>query len=162
MVNRKIEQKEICERLRDLIAWRKRVDGISQNDFALLIGSKLTTFLDYLKPKGQSKIRLELLNSIVRSFPQVNREWLFWGEGEMLMAEEKCHASGQTLDTQAATISDALLEKLLARNEELQDKILKLTYENATLKTRMEFLASEGGQTQVPGTTRPPGEDTAE
>ena len=92
-----------------MIAWRKRVDGISQNDFALLIGSKPTTFLDYLRPKGQSKIRLDLLNNIVSSFPQVNREWLFWGEGEMLVAEETRHASSQALDTQAATIRDALL-----------------------------------------------------
>ena len=60
------------------------------------------------------------------------------------------------------SIRDALLEKLLARNEELQDKILELTCENATLKTKMEFLASEGGQARVPGTTRAPGEDTAE
>ena len=80
----------------------------------------------------------------------------------MLVAEETRHASSQALDTQAATIRDALLEKLLARNEELQDKILELTCENATLKTKMEFLASEGGQARVPGTTRAPGEDTAE
>ncbi len=162
MANRKVEQKEICERLRDLIAWRKRVDGMTQNDFALLVGSKPTTFLDYLKPKDQSKIRLELLNNIVSAFPQVNREWLFWGEGEMLMAQEQRPACSQVLGADAAT-RDALLEKLLARNEELQDKILGLTRENASLKTRMEFLADEGEQTQAPGgTIHPSGEDTAE
>lgn len=161
MVNRKLEQKEICERLRDLIAWRKSIDGLTQNDFAVMVGSKPTTFLDYLKPKGQSKIRLELLNNIVRTFPQVSREWLFWGEGAMLMTEKQRLGCDQ-VEKHSANISDALLEKLLARNEELQEKILKLIRENATLKTRMEILASECGQAQESGTIQPSGEDAAE
>ena len=47
-----------------------------------------TTFLGYLSTTGQSKIRVSFLEQVLNAYPQIRREWLYFGEGEMLHADE--------------------------------------------------------------------------
>lgn len=59
----------------------------SQTKLAKRIGISQTTFWGYLNHTGQSKVRLDLLNKILIVYPQINRDWLYFGEGEMLTTD---------------------------------------------------------------------------
>lgn len=61
----------------------------SQTQFAKKIGVPQATFNTYLNSSGQRKIKLELLAKILNFFPQINKYWLYFGEGEMLKAENR-------------------------------------------------------------------------
>lgn len=56
----------------------------SQTQFAKRIGVPQATFNTYLNFSGQQKIKLALLAKILCAFPQINKYWLYFGEGEML------------------------------------------------------------------------------
>ena len=53
------------------------------------------TFNNYLNSDGQQKIRKSLLDKVLTIYPEVNRDWLFFDEGEPLVGKR--------------TASDALL-----------------------------------------------------
>ena len=55
----------------------------SESKMALLLGIQQRTFNGYLNKQRQGRL-LELLPAILEEFPQINRDWLFFGEGEML------------------------------------------------------------------------------
>lgn len=59
------------------------LENNSQTAFAKKIGCQQSTFNGYLNENGQRKIRLTLLADILRTYPQISRNWLFFGEGEM-------------------------------------------------------------------------------
>ena len=57
----------------------------SQTQLARRLSVPQSTFYDYLNPVGQSKIRKVLLDKINQVYPEINRDWLYFGEGEMLV-----------------------------------------------------------------------------
>ena len=66
---------------------RKLVDFFEKNNqtaFAKKIGCQQSTFNGYLNEEGQKRIRVTLLDDILRAYPQVSRYWLYFGEGKML------------------------------------------------------------------------------
>lgn len=137
-VNPKFEQLDICDRFRKIISWREKIDGLSQNGFARKIEVKPNTFVDYLKPEGQSKIRLTHINKILEVWPELNRDWLVWGEGPMLKEEKE----GQSYPLRECVSSntgtrDELLGKLIDTNS-------KLVSENAELRTQLAMLEKTG------------------
>lgn len=137
-VNPKFEQSEICDRFRKIISWREKIDGLSQNGFARKIDVKPNTFVDYLKPEGQSKIRLTHINKILEVWPELNRDWLVWGEGPMLKEENE----EQSYQLQGCVplnngSRDELLGKLIDTNS-------KLVAENAELRTQLAMLEKTG------------------
>lgn len=56
----------------------------SQTRLAKRLSVPQSTFHDYLNPVGQSKIRKSLLDALHAAYPQVSRDWLYFGEGDML------------------------------------------------------------------------------
>lgn len=85
----------------------------SQTKFAKRIGISQTTFWGYLNHTGQSKIRLDLLNKILIVYPQINRDWLYFGEGEMLATD-----SAPTVTSQQPAVQSDEVTRLLAELEE--------------------------------------------
>lgn len=77
--------KDIYARLKRLIA-HYTSDNVTR--FAAAIGQKPNTFLDYLKPDGQHKIKISMIYDILEKFPEVNPKWLLLGEGDMVGANE--------------------------------------------------------------------------
>lgn len=71
---------QLYERILKLVSV---ISGNSQTKFAKSLGLAQTTFIGYLSENGQEKIRVSLLERILRTYPQVSRAWLFLGEGEM-------------------------------------------------------------------------------
>ena len=81
---------QLYERLLQLVS---AISGNSQTKFAKSLGMAQTTFLGYLSEKGQSKIRVSFLDQILNTYPQIRREWLYFGEGEMLQSDEEASPS---------------------------------------------------------------------
>lgn len=79
---------QLYERLLKIVSV---ISGNSQTKFAKSLGMAQTTFFGYLSVSGQSKIRVSFLEQILNTYPQIRREWLYFGEGEMLHSykEEK-------------------------------------------------------------------------
>lgn len=81
---------QLYERLLQLVS---AISGNSQTKFAKSLGMAQTTFLGYLSETGQSKIRVSFLEQILNIYPQIRREWLYFGEGEMLQSDEEAPPS---------------------------------------------------------------------
>ena len=108
---------KLYERLLSLV---KEFADNSQTTFAKSIGISQSTFHGYLHDQGQSKIRLDVLGSILTIYPQVSREWLFFGEGEMLRTDAPAPAvpdAGIELEKLRQRVAD--LEKVIAAKEEI-------------------------------------------
>lgn len=76
------------------------------------------TLNGYLSEEGQRKIRLELLMSILVAYPQINRDWLCFGEGDMLGQEGETPPTGVKPDEK-----DRLITELLLENRELRKRL---------------------------------------
>lgn len=83
---------ELYQRLLQLV---ELLANNSQAKFAKGVGLSQQTFNNYLNPEGQQKIRKSLLDKVLTIYPEVNRDWLFFDEGEPLVGKK--------------TASDALL-----------------------------------------------------
>lgn len=83
---------ELYQRLLQLV---ELLANNSQAKFAKGVGLSQQTFNNYLNPDGQQKIRKSLLDKVLTIYPEVNRDWLFFDEGEPLVGKK--------------TASDALL-----------------------------------------------------
>ena len=81
---------QLYERLLQLVS---AISGNSQTKFAKSLGMAQTTFLGYLSETGQSKIRVSFLDQILNTYPQIRREWLYFGEGEMLQSDKEVSSS---------------------------------------------------------------------
>lgn len=72
---------ELYQRLLQLV---ELLANNSQAKFAKGVGLSQQTFNNYLNPDGQQKIRKSLLDKVLTIYPEVNRDWLFFDEGEPL------------------------------------------------------------------------------
>ena len=99
---------ELYQRLLQLV--ESLAEG-SQSKFAKNIGLLQQTFNNYLDAEGQRKIRFDLLTAILRAYPQVNRDWLFFGEGEMLGQGGRTSASLDKKDRRIAELEVELKEE---------------------------------------------------
>lgn len=113
---------ELFQRLLQLV---ELFENNSQTQFAKRIGLSQQTCNNYLKFEGQQKIRKALLDKILTVYPQVNRDWLFFGEGEMLGRDQASFVTPSAAD-QSMTLQKAL------------EEIVRLNQENRELRNRME------------------------
>lgn len=101
---------KIFERLLILV---DKLENGSQSKFAKKIGCPQTTFNGYLNEKAENKIRFSLLQNILVVYPNISRDWLFFGEGPIF----------QEHDTNADNILAARIEALENEVKRLQKKI---------------------------------------
>lgn len=71
---------ELFERILFLI---EKFENNSQSQFARKIGCPQTTLNGYLNLAGQEKIKISLLKKILAGYPEVNRNWLYFGQQPM-------------------------------------------------------------------------------
>lgn len=72
---------QLYERLLKLV---ELFENNSQTQFAKRLCIPQPTFFGYLNSDGQEKIRKSLLDKVLTIYPEVNRDWLFFDEGEPL------------------------------------------------------------------------------
>lgn len=71
----------INERIAQLVPLLSR----SKFDFAKAMGYSYNSVVENIVGKRQTKPGFEVLNTILKTFPQVNATWLMTGEGEMMV-----------------------------------------------------------------------------
>ena len=62
----------------------KRLENNNRAAFCKKIEVSPSTFIGYLDEKGQQKLKIETIIRICDTYPEINRNWLFFGEGEMV------------------------------------------------------------------------------
>lgn len=75
--------------------------AFSETKLASLLGLPQRTFNGYLNEKSQRNL-WELLPAILACFPQLSREWLYFGEGEMLVENSSAPAREKRYERLAA------------------------------------------------------------
>lgn len=123
----------------------------SDKALASCLGLKQPTFFGYLNERRQDAL-YPLLPKILELYPQVRRDWLYFGEGEMTGTgpsvavpplRAACAQSG-TGEADAREVA-ALHQKLLAAHEmnaRLTDELLRLNEERRGLVERLEWEKS--------------------
>lgn len=112
---------ELFQRLLQLI---ELLENNSQTRFAKHIGLSQQTCNNYLKFEGQHKIRKALLDKILTVYPQVNRDWLFFGEGEPLGGSQVLPTPCQDEKRRIAELEAELAEERRL-NRRLTERLLK-------------------------------------
>lgn len=115
---------ELYERLLKLI---EIFADNSQAKFARSIGLFQQTFHGYLNPDGQQKIRKVVLDAIITAYPEVNRDWLYFGEGTMLASNKPAEAAVSSDDCQKRIAElEAELKEERALNRRLTERLLEM------------------------------------
>lgn len=118
----------------------------SQNEFSKRIGISAQTLSKYINPKFQDRVKVEMLDRIVEVFPEVNRSWLYYDEGEPFVMDqpenpevislredvarlenELAQARKMLVDTQAKYID--LLERSNDAEQKYQDKLQQAAHD---------------------------------
>lgn len=116
---------ELFERVKYLL-----LNGdVSQASIARKIGVLSQSFNQWLNPKSQKNL-WEHLPVILEMFPNVRREWLYFGEGEILVSHDE--VSHPTPNTPTEDIVD-----LQTKVAELQAELREADRLNRQLTTRL-------------------------
>ena len=113
----------------------------SQSKFAKSIGWSQTTFNGYLNEDGQTKIRLSLLQDIMKQYPSINRNWLYFGEGDPLAKDQPGQQAGDFAELKKENDllrAELLEEKSFSRRLSMQNS--ELYEECRVLKENLAFL----------------------
>lgn len=121
----------------------------SETKLASMLDLPQRTLNGYLNEKSQRNL-WEYLPKILELFPQIRREWLWWGEGSMLKGDL---ASGKVSYIEKSApepepITDDRVERLEHKNVELTEKLFAakdelLEAKNELLEAKNELLASK-------------------
>lgn len=98
----------------------------SQAKFARSIGLFQQTFHGYLNPDGQQKIRKVVLDAILNTYPEVNRDWLYFGEGEMLTSDAPAETAAASDCQRRIAELEAELKEERALNRRLTERLLEM------------------------------------
>lgn len=153
----------------------KQIAGLagSETKLANRLNLPQTTFNGYLKPARQDNL-WPLLPKILELFPQVNRDWLYFGEGEMTEGDGSrvavpsmttaapplraaMYAAGGPTENDAPSEVAALRQKLTAAHElnaRLTDEVLRLNEERRKLMGRLEWEKTPGKAVLLPQAAR--------
>lgn len=153
------EKMKIMENLFErILILVKALEKNSQSAFAKKIGCQQSTFNGYLNEQGQTKIRKVLLDAILTTYPQISREWLYFGEGEMLRGQNAGVAPLRVavpplLPAVAPTPDDGdLAQRLLdayAQNARLAEELVRANEERRRLQELLG-LDKEAGAAHMP------------
>lgn len=104
----------------------------SQSRFAKSIGLSQQTFNNYLNSEGQQKIRKTLLDTILSVYPQINRNWLYFGEGEMFTSKNSGAQMNTPADLQRRIVElEAELKEERRLNRRLTERVLAVIGDKA-------------------------------
>lgn len=117
---------------------------LSRTAFSKLIGMPQTTVNNYIL--GIRSISFEFAERILEAFPDISAEWLMRGKGNMCISGQELYPVSDfdiELIKQSLRFSQDTVEKQRMTIAELEDEILRLKAENATLKKGITVSTSE-------------------
>ena len=106
-----VKTSEIGKRISELIFHY----GKNQSTFAQAIGVSHTTVRNLIN--SITKPRHEVLDAILKAYPEINPDWLFSGTGQMLKTDNEMSKQDSSLEL---TLWQTLKENYERRIEELQ------------------------------------------
>ena len=95
----------MISRIKDII----KLSGLSDRAFALKCGINQQTLFNQLK--GIRAISLDTVISICKTFPEISRDWLLLGEGDMLKSQSREMERINTLLDTITTLQEAINAK---------------------------------------------------
>lgn len=100
------EESQMRERVLNLI----HTEGISQRAFAIAIGRQPTNVYQVLT--GERHFPRGFCGDILKAFPKINKDWLYFGDGEMYIDQktDKTILPTETKPRLPKTVSDGHLE----------------------------------------------------
>lgn len=118
---------EVKDRIKALIGLKAK----SERDFAIKIGISQATLNNYML--GKRKISLELVEAVLKSFPDVSADWFLRGLGEMLNSENDENV--ENVEVTAEPIDDETFYKRII--DEQLDTISGLKKRVALLEAKL-------------------------
>lgn len=148
----------LFQRVREII----RRFSLSQANFSAQLGLQLTTFNGYLNEKRENNL-WPYLGKILEIYPEISREWLYFGEGEMLRGKPAEVPSSQAVEPKRKAGNSApdggdLAQRLLdayAQNARLAEELVRANEERRRLQELLA-LDQDAGAAHMP--TPAPGE----
>ena len=95
----------MISRIKDII----KLSGLSDRAFALKCGINQPTLFNQLK--GIRAISLDTVISICKTFPEISRDWLLLGEGDMFKSQSRETERINTLLDTITTLQEAINAK---------------------------------------------------
>ena len=95
----------MISRIKDII----KFSGLSDRAFALKCGINQQTLFNQLK--GIRAISLDTVISICKTFPEISRDWLLLGEGDMFKSQSRETERINTLLDTITTLQEAINAK---------------------------------------------------
>ena len=95
----------MISRIKDII----KLSGLSDRAFALKCGINQQTLFNQLK--GIRAISLDTVISICKTFPEISRDWLLLGEGDMFKSQSRETERINTLLDTITTLQEAINAK---------------------------------------------------
>ena len=139
--------KKVKERLLSFIKYK----GLSNLAFEKACGLSNGYLHNFKGNLGSDK-----LASIQASFPELNKDWLLYGEGSMLLGEQE----PETPAPEQAVPNSSLIDYLQRKIAELESKVDKLSdekadllQENAVLKYENMMLSPRKGDAEDAGSS---------
>lgn len=86
------------------------------------------------------RISERTLEKILKIFPEINRTWLFFGEGDMKIEEKTTHRHDNVEKQKSETPIDAQIVMLREMLREKESKIEELIADNAQLRQQLRSL----------------------
>jgi transcriptional regulator with XRE-family HTH domain len=82
---------------------------LSQSEFSQITGYKERTLSNFLT--GRVKYpKVDLIDAVIRYFPELNLFWLFTGEGEMFTTSENYNLNNEKLKLENAELKNELIK----------------------------------------------------
>lgn len=130
---------EIVQRILDLVNDKAK----SKRDFAALIGMEQVTFNNYMI--GKRGLSYEVVDAILRTFPDVSAEWLLRGEGKMYKSEMVEDNTPMVIKGESGlTILDMPIEifcnELMANTKMFREQLIRANERIQILKDEVERL----------------------
>lgn len=138
---------QLYERVKSILA----ALTISQSEMARRLNMPQRTFQGYLNDKRQDNL-WPILPKILEIFPRISRQWLYFGEGPMLIGQDvpldqpvplqELQQAVEMMARDAAGTNKSLLQ-LIAGQAGEQDAVEKVRMLEAALKEREAELVEE-------------------
>lgn len=114
----------------------------NKTKLAKILGIPQGTFTPYFSLESQEKF-LRLLPKILDNFPEVSRDWLYFGEGEMVSIEKKIDQDKKSGDTdwkEKYYSESESHKKTLMELVEVRQKLILLREETSTAEIHPQGL----------------------
>lgn len=121
---------EIVERIMELVVLKAK----SKREFSSMIDIEQTLFNNYMIGKREG-MNFDIVDAILRTFPEVSAEWLLRGQGPMFI--EQASPASNVIPAGMTGVYDAVIKGKDERIKELETEVNQLIGENNIMREQL-------------------------